>query len=472
MCTTLNNPQQWAQTEFALAEFGDARLSRRLVRVASAIVQCPTGTLPQALPQWSELKAAYRLFSNPKVSYESILEPHWERTRQSCREPGEYLFLEDSTELDFTDHPQTQGLGRIGNDRGYGLKLNTSLAVRVAAWQLDDSPEVYVIGVAAQSCWARTHPPRRRVEHWKERLKRARESDHWAQAFGQMPKCPPGVTWIEIADREYDGYEVFERCQKRGADFIVRARSPRALAHLPGLSFAAVSQAPVRGRFEVEVRARPESPARLAQVEVRSMTLTVQGVKRPGGRRPDLTLNILQAAEIDPPIGAESVDWILLTSLPCERWVEARRVITRYARRWLIEEYHKALKTGAKIEASQLETVDRIQGLLAVLVVVAVRLLNTKLLARTQPDQPVEPESFGPEAIAILSARFGRPNGGWTYQTLLIAIARLGGFLARRGDGPPGWLTIWRGWQRLMTMTEGVTSLSTKSLFIEARRCG
>lgn len=207
-------------------------------------------------------------------------------------------------------------------------------------------------------------------------------------------------------------------------------------------------------------------------VEVRSMTLTVQGVKRPGGRRPDLRLNILQAAEIDPPIGVESVDWILLTSLPCERWVEARRVITRYARRWLIEEYHKALKTGAKVEASQLETVDRIQGLLAVLVVVAVRLLNTKLLARTQPDQPVQLESFGPEAIAILSARFGPPKGGWTYGTLLIAIARLGGFLARRGDGPPGWLTIWRGWQRLMTTAEGVTSLSTNSLLTEATRCG
>src|SRR5882762_6130038 len=97
MCTTLDRPDRWAQMEFALAEVGDARLSRRLVQVASAIAQCPSGTLPQALPQWSELKAAYRLFSNPKVSYEAVIEPHWQRTRQSCGEPVEYLFLEDAT---------------------------------------------------------------------------------------------------------------------------------------------------------------------------------------------------------------------------------------------------------------------------------------------------------------------------------------------------------------------------------------
>jgi len=457
--------------EFALAEVGDARLSRRLVQVASAIAQCPSGTLPQALPQWSELKAAYRLFSNPKVSYEAVIEPHWQRTRQSCGEPGEYLFLEDATELDFSTHQHTRGLGQLG-DYGYGLKLNTVIVARVEAWTLDHSPEVSLLGIAAQHCWARTEGPWRHVDNSFSRLKRRRESEPWARVFGQMPRRPAGVSWIQIADRDYDAYEVFERCQANGADFIVRARSRRVVIDEARTSFEAVAQAPVRGAFELEIRTRPQMPARLARVQVRSMALVVRGVSRPGGRRPDLSLNILQVEEVDPPCGMEPIHWILLTSLPCERWLEARRVIARYARRWLVEEYHKALKSGAKIEASQLESIDRLKPLIAVVAVGAIRLLNTKLLARAQPDQPINPEDFSPEAIRILNARFGEPKNGWTHAALLIAIARLGGFLARRGDGPPGWVTIWRGWSRLTAMAEGIKSISRDFHRLEASRCG
>jgi len=153
----------------------------------------------------------------------------------------------------------------------------------------------------------------------------------------------------------------------------------------------------------------------------------------------------------------------LLTSLPVKRFVEARRIVTRYAKRWVIEEFHKVLKSGTNVEKSQLERAPRLQALVAVLVVVAVRLLNTKMLARTHPEAAVDVEAFGPEALQILTARFGQPKGGWKYGSLLIAIARLGGFLARRHDGDPGWITIWRGWQRLMIMTDGVLSLRTKS---------
>jgi hypothetical protein len=183
-------------------------------------------------------------------------------------------------------------------------------------------------------------------------------------------------------------------------------------------------------------------------------------------------VNVVEARAIDPPAGEEPIHWVLLTSLPVDRFVAARRIVARYAQRWVIEEYHKALKSGAQVEKSQLETAERLRALLAVLVVVAVRLVNTRLLARTEPDQRVDVQSFGPEAVELLTARFGQPQGGWTQQSLLIAIARLGGFLARRGDGLPGWLTIWRGWQRLMTMVEGVLSLAKASEGLEARRCG
>jgi hypothetical protein len=125
-----------------------------------------------------------------------------------------------------------------------------------------------------------------------------------------------------------------------------------------------------------------------------------------------------------------------------------------------VEEYHKALKSGARVEDSQLARGGRLEPLIAVLAVVAVRLLNTKLLARSQPDGSEAKESFGPEALAILEKRYGRPKGGWSNQNVLVATARLGGFLARKHDGMPGWQTPWRGWQRLMWMCEGLDILS------------
>jgi Transposase Tn5 dimerisation domain len=158
---------------------------------------------------------------------------------------------------------------------------------------------------------------------------------------------------------------------------------------------------------------------------------------------------------------------ILLTSLPCQRLVELKRIVARDEMRWWIEPYHKALKSGAGVEESQLEKGFRIENLLAVLAVLAVRLVNTQWLARNRPDEPVEAESFGTSALEILSAKHETPRGGWTNRTVLIAVARRGGFLARKHDGLPGWQTIWRGWSKLMCMCEGLEILREK-----AKRCG
>ncbi len=148
--------------------------------------------------------------------------------------------------------------------------------------------------------------------------------------------------------------------------------------------------------------------------------------------------------------------WVLLTTWSIAKLNQMWRVVESYGGRWIIEEYHKALKTGTAIEEAQLSTRERIEALLGVLAIVAVRLLDMKLLAKTQPDTPLPPEALGPEVQEILEAKYGKPKLGWTYATALIAIARLGGFLARKSDGLPGWMTIWRGWQRLMAMREGV----------------
>jgi hypothetical protein len=466
MTTSLLAPVQWAQTEFALAELGDQRRTRRLVQMARRLAQTPTGTLPQAFPAWKDLKAAYRFLDHLEFGPPEIQQAHRQQTLQACREPGEYLLIEDTTELDYSSHRRTEQLGFIGNGRGRGLLLHSTLAVRVEAWNLEQEPEGVALGLLEQKSWIR---PQRglRQQSWRQRMSRPRESDRWAKGLDQMGSPGPGCQWIYLADREADFYEPMQRCQRNGVDFIIRGFRDHKLAGGQEHLWAALEKAPEAGQMKVALRGRQGEAAREATVSLRTCRVKWQGPWRPQGIQADVEMNVVEVRETAPAPGVEGLHWILLTSLPCRRWVELKRVVARYGMRWWIEQYHKALKSGAGVEESQLEKGFRIENLLAVLAILAVRLVNTQWLARNRPDEPVEAQSFGASAVEILSAKYEAPKGGWTNRTVLIAVAKLGGFLARKHDGLPGWQTIWRGWSKLMCTCEGLEILRER-----AKKCG
>jgi Transposase DNA-binding/Transposase Tn5 dimerisation domain len=467
MGTSLKTPSAWARQSFAAAQLGDARRTRRLVRVASALAQRPSGLLPRAMPAWAELKAAYRLFAGEDVTHERISAPHREQSAQACRRPGEYLLVEDTTDLDFTSHGMSEGLGPIGDGGGRGMYVHSTLALRIEGWDRGNEPAVGLLGLAAQNVWVREEQKvPDRLETRRQRLSRQRESERWAAVFDEIGGPPAGSRWTYVADRESDIYEVFERCKRKGVDWVVRARLARALAEEGDSLFDAAAGAPVQGRCEVRLRARPGQRARTAQVELRSAAVTVRGPWRPQRRLPPMSLNVVQAHEVNAEGQKSPILWVLLTSWPVEGQAACVRVVKAYTQRWLIEEYHKALKTGAGMEQSQLCSAGALQALLGVLAIVAVRLLSMKLLARSAPQEAVEPQSVGAQVLAILEAKLGRPQEGWTHRTLLVRIARLGGFLARKGDGLPGWQTLWRGWDVLMILVQGY------DLMHNAESCG
>ena len=266
-----------------------------------------------------------------------------------------------------------------------------------------------------------------------------------------------------VADRESDIYETFDRCRSAGAGWILRACQDRALDEGGGegkhVFDTVASSATIKcRRVSVDLRARPGQKARRrAVLQIRATTVTLRGPWRPGGWLGPQRMNVVEAREVNPPKGTQPLRWVLLTSWPISTACDCRRVVRAYAKRWLIEQYHKCLKTGCGVERSQLATAQALSALTGVLAVVSLRLLDAMLLARARPDEPVTPQQLGPDALAVLTATFGKPEGGrrWTHRTSLRAIARLGGFLARTGDGEPGWQTIWHGWQRLLAMVEG-----------------
>ena len=348
-------PAQWAQMEFALVPLGDPRRTQRLVKPATRLAESPGGTLPQALPHWEELKAADRFLSRPENTREQILRPQGERTLAACSEPGEYLLIEDTTLLDYSPHRATTGLGVVG-DGGRGLCLHSTLAMKVTAWDLAQKPAAAVVGLLGQQCWAQT--PRPAGETRGSRLWRnTRSSKRWAEVLKAMPVPPAGNTGTFVADREADFYEPVQRCQQRGVDFVIRACQNRRLAAGVGRLWEQLPQATVLGTVALELRARPGAAARRARVQLSCPTAGFSGPWRPGGRQEDLAeLQVLEVKEFAAPAEVEPLRWILLTSLAGSSVTPARRIVGRYTARWHIEEYHKALKSGAGHGRQPIET--------------------------------------------------------------------------------------------------------------------
>ncbi len=327
---------------------------------------------------------------------------------------------------------------------------------------------VTAVGLAHQKVWTRYGEPKNRGESRSARRKRTRESQRWAKSVRTIGRPPEGVRWTYMADRESDIFEVFGYCKEVGWKFIIRSKEPRRLSGQDGTIWEAVAKAPLLGTKTISLRAvsatkgREAMSAREATVEVRATLVTVRCPQDRHPKLPPVLLNVVEVREIGAPRGVEPLHWILLTTWMCEDLEAVWRVVESYKSRWLIEEYHKALKTGTGIEGAQLTTRHSMESYLGVLAILAVRLLNMKLLAKANPDDPFPMEILGPEFLTILEARFGKPKDGWTNATVFIWIARFGGFHARKSDGMPGWITIWRGWHRLMAMMEGIELLRNK----------
>lgn len=436
------------------------------MRVAAALARGGAGgvggTLSSVIADPHQAKAAYRLLDRAAVTHEAVLAPHAARTLQATAPAGDYLLIEDTTALDYHGLRGCRGLGPIGEDFTRGLWVHTTLAVRVD-WDQDRRE---LLGVLGQKVWAR---PARRPARAKSRgpgkehnharhLREERESARWMAGLEAAGGPLPGTTWTYVADRESDIYELFQSAWAGGWSHVIRATHRRALAGAwAGQDlFTAAAAGETRGRVEVEVPRQKRG----ALLEVRSATLELRGPRRPGGRLEDHTLTVVHAAESDPPSGVAPLRWVLLTDLPAATPEECRRVIAVYRQRWLIEEFHKALKTGLRVEASQLSDARRLSALVGVLSVVAVFLLGLKLETRGDPEAELAPGDADAPMLAVLR-KLDPPRGPPTRRWFWHAIAKLGGFMGRKGDGDPGWLTLWRGWQTLMLLTRGYELANT-----------
>jgi hypothetical protein len=466
---------QWARQQFGSVELGDKRRTERAVKLAESAALAATASLPGMCRVWKDTKAAYRLLDRKPVTFQSLSQAHRRLTHGSAARCAVVLHVSDTTTLSFACGAAAD-LGPTGScGRGRGMLLHSTLAVDVSAVDVSggmdaasEVPGAQVLGLSAQHLWARETGSAPVVE-----------SSKWGTAIEAVGTPPPDCRWVHVGDCESDCWEALEACRSRRMGFALRACQNRQViaghadetGHADDgaagsrarstLLFELLGKQPMLGGKSLWVRGRKGREARWAKLAVSAAPVTLLAPKnwsdkphRKGVPRPQpLECWAVRVWEIDPPQGEEPIEWVILTDEPVTDLQTALKVVYWYSCRWLIEEYHKCLKTGCRAEDRQLETADRLGALLGMLTVVAVRLLQLKHQARCDPQRParqVVPE----EHVNVLAAQRGLSRDMTVHQ-FWRAVAQLGGFLARKSDGDPGWLTLWRGWQVLDLLVEG-----------------
>lgn len=458
--------KEWARVTFGDCILGDQRRTKRLVRLAEQAAARPDGSTPEQTESWADCKAAYRLFDQDDVTFGEIVRPHCEQTRASCRPGDVKLIINDTTEVDFGCSRRASGLGPTGNGFGRGFFLHSALMVDAADGRIE--------GLAGQILYYRKPKAKRRAAKNTRRRSGDRESVVWGQLVDNVGHAPAGVKWVHVDDRGADDFEVFCRIQSQHNSCVIRAaRLNRWLLTPDGRRVelnALLKELPNRETSSLEVPAKDRQPARTATVELRfaEVRMPLPRVLTPWLRdhRPKapLRLWVVELKEVQPPAGLPPLRWVLYTFETVTTVAEAHQIIGWYERRPTIEDYHKALKTGCHVERRYYETGARLERVTGLLSVVAVRLLQLKTAARETPDRPAV-EVAPAQWVALVQIVRKKPvNPRMTLREFLRAVAGLGGHLGRKCDGEPGWITLWRGFEKLMLLARGADA--------QRKRCG
>lgn len=450
--------------EFADADLKDARRSRRLGRVASAMAKSPAASITAASGGWSETMAAYRLLNCEKFAPKALIAPHGVATADRCAGHACVAVCQDTTELDFTHMKATQGLGPLNDEHRRGFYLHSSYVV---------SEPGLPLGLLDADIVLRDDETFRSTATRKQRPTEDKESQRWVNGYGkalELARQLPDCEVFSISDREGDIYEVYQAWLLADggprAEWIIRANQDRALVNVadgdPAMLCAALREAPVLGGVEFDVRARKGTKkvkgstvatsrsARTVRQVVRAMKISPRPPHRKGTKLPAVSFWAVLAEETDPPAGEEPIRWLLLTSKEVTTLEDARRILSLYLRRWDIEVFHRVLKTGCRVESIQLKTGEAVMNAVMIYAVIAWRILYLTHLGRQCPDLPcgcVFEEAEWKSACAVVK----RPKdaGEPSLSEFIAIIGKLGGHLGRKSDGAPGPQSIWQGLARV-----------------------
>jgi len=462
------------------AQFGDQRLGKRLETIADRLGAKPNMSIPAAMNGRAEMEAAYRFFDNSKVTPEAIMKPHVEATYRRIQQNDVVLLVQDTTELDLTrPEQQVTEAGPIECESRRGAFYHPLIA-----FDKNGLP----LGTVWSKSWAREQIQTELTAKEKRKLRREtpieeKESIRWLEgvrAARKVAVSSPQTKCVCVADSEADIYELFAEPRATPHEgelhLLVRGCQDRALSGQQGRMLDAVRATPCLMMYSLDVsrrkpktsvesrKRRTQRDARIAEVEVRAMTITLRPPPRPNHKLPEVTVNIVLVEEPNPPEGQTPIQWLLITTLPIETIEQVKDIVAYYCVRWQIEVYFRTLKSGCRIESRYFERLGRLMNCVAVYSIVAWKVLYLCRLSRECPDLDCEvvfaPSEWKSVYMAVRNTE--PPAKPPTLNEITRMVASLGGYVIRKSTHP-GTQTIWFGLQRLHDLSTAWKSFGPDS---------
>jgi hypothetical protein len=456
----------WFVRELAGCSFADERLNKRLRKLVAQIGSAMGQSIPLVCQDWANTKAAYRFFSNERVSEADILAGHFQSTRdRTVATDGPVLVLHDTTEFSY-QRENTDAIGitksiNSGRDKAGRLRSHTVCGILMHS-SLAVTTEGLPLGLAAVKFWTRKkfkgtaalkkkiNPTRVPIEK-KESIRWLENVQQSTELLGDPARC------IHIGDRESDIYELFCAAREAGTHFLIRTCVDRLAGDGDHTIADEMEEVAVKGLHRIDVRDSNGDPDE-AVLEIRYRKIRVLPPIGKQKRYPTLTLTVIHAEERGTPRNRKRINWKLITDLPVGSRADAIEKLEWYALRWKIEVFHKILKSGCRAEESKLRTAQRLANLVSVFCILSWRVFWMTMLNRSVPDA-LPTLALTATEIALLDRLVNdKPQARRkTLSHYLTKIARLGGYLARANDSPPGNTVMWRGLSRLTDIALGAT---------------
>ncbi len=446
----------WIQEQFNGVDLPDFRLVNRLEKIACHMMAKPNSSIPKQNNEWKATKATYRFYDSDKVQFIKLIKPHIILTKKKVAKMKQILAIQDTCYISYSHHTSVEGLSDLGGEKiaGQGIILHSSLAVDPNQKQ----PEV--IGLLDQYIH---HRAKEDNETFSEKQKRWKESKIWEETSQRSAINNSKTQIIEVMDREGDVFDIMKNCLSLDHDFLIRATHERSLGWPSNDKlFDYIKKLNPAGVVELDIRKRPKQIARKALLSVSFSKVKILGPKN--RKCEHIECNVVYVIEKYPPENQEPLEWILLTSTDVSSFGDACKVIEWYKCRWIIEEYHKAIKSGCKVEERQLKTSERLENFLGVANIVALRLLKLRDYARNSPHLSAK-QIIDPLKVDILRKYRDIKKDDITIYEYYREVAKMGGFIGRKSDGEPGWQTLWRGETELGLMVIGAKMALGKKIY-------
>lgn len=437
----------WADDEVAYMELGDPRRARRLSQILAARSAAPNASFSRNFPTPSALNKFYLFCDNDQVSHDAILAGHRAATVERMARESLVLAVQDSMEYDVSHHPHAEGFGALQGKNRQGMWLHNTLAV---------TPDQRSLGVLDQQHWHRA------ASAGKKASRRARSIEHkesykWLCGVEITAVASAALTStrvVSVGDSEADIYDLFRYATEVDQEILVRACQDRGVDETAQRLWSHMESQPVAETQTLEVPRRQGQAARHAVLTLRYAPVQIKPpTSRSAEHLPTVAVWAVLAREEPPPSGVKKpLEWLLIGTAPITTPEQATERLQWYRCRWVIETFHKVLKSGCRIEERQFENAERVARYLAIDAIVAWRVLLMTMQGRTQPELSAEVllETAEWQALSCYVHRLPlAPEQPPTLGEVVRWIAQLGGYLGRKSDGPPGVMVLWRGLQQL-----------------------